>query len=310
MIQMKEIKQHLDSALNDLHEENHTIDSALMPLVRELGQAKWKSDEDDWQEIVALCRSHSIFDMLFQDPFSRRAFEKPRGYSGDAELLDIIYNSEYQPFVPDVSAFGKRMFPFIINREMPSAVRERRRILTTQIDSVCAEMDNPDILSVACGHLREAQDAKSFLNKRAGRFVGLDQDGESLEVVDRELSPLGVETIKTSIKSLLKNNLGIGKFDFIYAAGLYDYLPDDFAHIFTFKLFQMLKPNGRLLVANFLSGIEDAGYVEIFMDWSLIYRDHDEVAGLAAHVPKYELADVNIFNDSNENIGYLEIRKI
>ena len=29
--------------------------------------------------------------LAHQDPFTRRAFEKPRGYAGDAELLEYIH---------------------------------------------------------------------------------------------------------------------------------------------------------------------------------------------------------------------------
>jgi hypothetical protein len=34
----------------------------------------------------------------------------------------------------------------------------------------------------------------------------------------------------------------------------------------------MLKPGGRLLVANFLHDLPNVGYMESFMGWPLIYR--------------------------------------
>lgn len=305
---MKELQHEFDKTIENLYTGD--ISAMVSPLVYKLAQMKWRTEQDEWRKAVSFSRSHPIFELLYQDPFSRRAFEKPRGYPGDAELLDIIYNSSYHPFVSDVTPFGERMFPFIINRKMPSAVRERRSILAAQIDSVCKEIENPHILSIACGHLRETQHSESFLAGRTGKFVGLDQDGESLAEVERELSSFGVTTVNASIKSIFKKKVDLGKFDFIYAAGLYDYLPDGFAHLFTRRLFEMLKPNGKLLVANFLKGIEDAGYVEIFMDWSLIYRDSSEVENLSSEIPKDQIASTNIFNDSTDNIAYLEIRKV
>ena len=305
---MKELQHEFDKTIENLH--NGDISAMVSPLVHKLARMKWRTEQDEWRKAVSFSRSHPIFELLYQDPFSRRAFEKPRGYPGDAELLDIIYNSNYHPFVSDVTPFGEKMFPFIINRKMPSAVRERRSILADQIDTVCEEIENPHILSIACGHLRETRHSESFMAGRVGKFVGLDQDGESLAEVERELSSFGVTTLNASIKSVFKKKIDLGKFDFIYAAGLYDYLPDGFAHLFTRRLFEMLKPNGKLLVANFLKGIEDAGYVEIFMDWSLIYRDSSEVENLASEIPKDQIASTKIFNDSTDNIAYLEIRKV
>ena len=37
------------------------------------------------------CLNHPIRDLLHQDPFTYRAFAKPRGYAGDAVMMDYIY---------------------------------------------------------------------------------------------------------------------------------------------------------------------------------------------------------------------------
>jgi len=36
---------------------------------------------------VKTCVEHPIRELIHEDPFTRRAFEKPRGYDGDTELL-------------------------------------------------------------------------------------------------------------------------------------------------------------------------------------------------------------------------------
>src|SRR5215475_11877146 len=38
-----------------------------------------------------ICKSHPFAELVLQDPYSRRAREKPRGYAGDAVMLDYIY---------------------------------------------------------------------------------------------------------------------------------------------------------------------------------------------------------------------------
>ena len=44
-----------------------------------------------WQKLVPLAQQHRVAEYLIQDPFTRWSVEKPRGYSGDAGLLDIYY---------------------------------------------------------------------------------------------------------------------------------------------------------------------------------------------------------------------------
>jgi extracellular factor (EF) 3-hydroxypalmitic acid methyl ester biosynthesis protein len=99
-----------------------------------------------------------------------------------------------------------------------------------------------------------------------------------------------------------------GRFDFIYSAGLYDYLADDVAAALTRKLNAMLAPGGVLLVANFMRGIADRGYMEACMDWWLFFRSLDDLVrlGRAACV---ENGSLSVFGSPDGYLGYLEIRR-
>src|SRR6185436_19111629 len=48
---------------------------------------------DEWKTVCEEARQHSLHDLLLESPFTRRAYSKPRGYAGDAVLMDLIYGA-------------------------------------------------------------------------------------------------------------------------------------------------------------------------------------------------------------------------
>jgi len=280
---------------------------ALDSLVSHLRAVKREQSPREWNATVEECRTHSLRKLLHQDPLSARAYARPRGYQGDAELLDLIYTGDYRPLsaVP-VTELGDAIFRYTIQCKAPKAVRIRRDFLVTQIDEVCESIPSAHILSVACGHLREAELSDSVQSRAFGRFVALDQDPDSLKVVTQTCGALGVEAVRGSVKTLLSGSLVSDKFDFIYTAGLYDYLEQRLAQRLTEKLFEMLRPRGRLLIANYLPDLEDVGYMETYADWRLIYRDAAAMRRLTETIAA-PIASVRIFPDTSQTVVYLEL---
>ena len=177
------------------------------------------------------------------------------------------------------------------------------------IDQTCATVERPDILSVACGHLREAALCRGVKGGLAGRFVALDQDELSLDVVDRDLGDHGVVTNCSSIKALFRGELAGERFDLIYSTGLYDYLDDKIATRLTARLFEMLRPGGRLVLANFLPDLYCAGFMETFMGWELIYRTPEQVAALVDTVAVDQVAHRRTYVERNANIVFLDVAR-
>ncbi|TMP91145.1 MAG: class I SAM-dependent methyltransferase [Verrucomicrobia bacterium] len=253
---------------------------ALDSLVSHLRAVKREQSPREWNATVEECRTHS---------------------------LRLIYTGDYRPLsaVP-VTELGDAIFRYTIQCKAPKAVRIRRDFLVTQIDEVCESIPSAHILSVACGHLREAELSDSVQSRAFGRFVALDQDPDSLKVVTQTCGALGVEAVRGSVKTLLSGSLVSDKFDFIYTAGLYDYLEQRLAQRLTEKLFEMLRPRGRLLIANYLPDLEDVGYMETYADWRLIYRDAAAMRRLTETIAA-PIASVRIFPDTSQTVVYLEL---
>ena len=164
-------------------------------------------------------------------------------------------------------------------------------------------------MAIAAGHLREANLSTAVRRKRIGRFVALDSDPVSLQEVDRAYGSYGVETVPSSFAVLITNRLKIGKFDLIYSTGLFDYLSQNTGRRLVTTMFDMLKPGGELVVANFLPGIRDIGYMEAFMDWKLIYRRRQEMVDLTAEINESEISHLALFAEENRNIIFLRVAK-
>jgi SAM-dependent methyltransferase len=273
------------------------------------------SSIESWRHIsMKTCRNHSLLPLLHRDPFTKRIFSKPRGYAGDATTIDFIYAREFPesldciPELKETCSIGKEVYNYTSEAPESRAVRERKKILEDYLQKTVADKTAPKILSVACGHLRELAAIRPHIADCS--ITAVDNDLLSLEVVNREYAHLGVKAACVSVKDIIKGQVtGLDDFDFIYAAGLYDYLNDPVAQALTLRLFDMLASGGKLLVANFLPERQGVGYMEAMMDWWLIYRKEEELPDFAAQIPKEQIAGVKTFAEKNDVIGFLEISK-
>ncbi|AWN34560.1 class I SAM-dependent methyltransferase [Methylobacterium radiodurans] len=279
---------------------------ALRALRDEAGAADWTA------AAVPAVRAHAVGALMQVCPLTRYAFARPRGYPGDAGLLDLIYrHPDADGALAEASAAGRAAYAVTSGTAPCAAVRERRRILAGAIDRAAAERPGAAVLAVACGHLREAEISAGLRDGRVGRLLATDQDRESLaRVADRADAP-AVATRRLSVRDFIAAKATaeaeIGRFDLVYAAGLYDYLDDRIAARLTRKLFGLLRPGGRLLVGNFLTGLREEAYMDAVMDWQLIYRTQAQIRAFAAEISEVDLAGANYWADSAACVGYLEL---
>jgi hypothetical protein len=261
---------------------------------------------DDWMSVGVACRQHPIQALLLQDPHTARALMKPRGYAGDAEMLDYVYTGEPPQ---DTTAVGRAIFRSTTGLPNGRSVVARRDLLAQRIDEIALERPAARVLSIACGHLREAQRSAAVANKAIAEFVAFDQDAKSLEVISREQSAVGVKVVLGSVTDILRRRVSFTNFDFVYAAGLFDYLTDVFSRRLIVFMAGMLRPGGRLLVANFTPDNHGRGYMECFMDWLLICRDEGQISGLLDEIEPGLMVNQRVYRDGFNNIIYLEIEK-
>ncbi len=283
--------------------------AGMAHLVGSLHTVRDAATPDNWNRFcLEECPKHPIHAMLQQDPFTHHSFCRPRGYAGDAGLMDIIY--QRFPIPESTTPLGRTIYDFCMNAPMLQSVRARRAVIAAGLDAIAEKVEAPRALSVACGHLREIEFCESVQNGRIGMLTAFDQDEQSLAEVKRCSVGLNVETAEGSVRDLLNGSVDLGCYDFIYSAGLYDYLLEPTARRLTARLFEMLRPGGTLLLANFLPALRDAGYMEAFMRWPLVYRTREEMDALAYSIPESELALRDCFYDPPGCVVFLEVSRV
>lgn len=265
------------------------------------------------EEMQAWCRNHPLHALAQLDPYTHRAATKPRGYAGDAVMMDYVYNGT----APEgTTVLGAGIFDATTRTSMGLSVLYRRQLLKSLIDDTVVSFDQPRLLSVASGHCRELAGSLVQRPQFSGEFVALDQDPLSCHEVQccygEGAGPDGsrITVLNEGVRDLISParapgaERDLGRFELIYSAGLYDYLPDALAHRLTARLVQMLAPGGRLLIANFVPGGSGRGYMELFMDWTLVLRTPAQMQALSQAAGA---TLVNSFLDPHRNVVYAEL---
>lgn len=296
----------MDKAFEMIRQDD--VLSGMRQLFLDLSHTRSQLAPPEWLQFAKMqAMNHPVRAIAHMCPMTRRSFDKPRGYAGDAVMLDHIYGIEHPGPDYHPATLAGKIYAYTVNSPASRAVRFRRQLLAGLIDSTVARCGTGKarVLSIAAGHLREAEISTTVKQCALVEFVAFDQDQESLDVIERDYAQYGVTARHGSVRQLLKGRDDFTGFDLVYAAGLFDYLEQSTAQRLVERMQGMLNPGGKLLIANFTHNVPDAGYMEAFMDWWLIYRGKDEMISLFESFST-SVTNPEIFFDPGENIVFAE----
>ncbi len=247
----------------------------------------------------------------------KRSVEKPLGYAGDYEMMNIIYEKWWQG-----NSLWERFINYcIVHFPSAQAVRNRADYLVGKIAKTVEERSGQDeihIMSLASGPCKEIRNYLESTDRQAFRgdlyFYLLDQDPTALDCAQRKLYELAqfegnaavhFILLERGVKHFLKNPdlmARYPKMDLIYSAGLFDYLPDPVAKALTVRLLNTLRPQGELIIGNFAQKSRCSFFMEYACEWFLICRSPEELkaflpAGQVLHSVSVESEkeEVNLF---------------
>ncbi|MDX6766201.1 MAG: class I SAM-dependent methyltransferase [Candidatus Methylacidiphilales bacterium] len=254
-------------------------------------------------------------------PFFWRTFTKPLGYAGDYEMVNMILRDPIE---------GASLFAKLLNMHflrLPAGEAHRNRVIYLR-DCLrgetqrCAARGQPArIFNLGCGPAKEVQ---SFLTEDdlcdRAHLTLLDFNEETIQNTGHALGNLRahlgrrtqIRMLQRSVHQILKDGPEPGAapgtvYDFIYCAGLFDYLSDRICKRLVEIFYDLLAPDGLLVVTNVDLKNPSRHMMEYLMEWHLIYRTADQLGRLAP--AKADPSRCQVRSDSTGVNIFLEIRK-
>ena len=245
---------------------------------------------------------------------------KPRGYAGDSEMMTMLYSNDYQ----GDSTFSKLMHKHPVEQPAAQAVRNRRVVIAKMVRDLNATWQGQPgedlrVLSVACGPVREIQDILlSPDDCKQMHFTLLDQDRDALYEAAKMINKtekhldtkISADYLNESVRTMLANprlKSEWGQFNLIYSMGLFDYLTPPVASAVLGKLYQLLKPEGEMVIGNFHVSNPSKYYMEYWLDWVLYYRTEGDMKDLLKNAPS---AKSDTFIDDTGIQMFLHVKKV
>ena len=130
------------------------------------------------------------------------------------------------------------------------------------------------------------------------------------DIKDKFHRHTAVQMVRKSVHQLLKEASkpgSTGKFDLVYCAGLFDYLPDLVCKRLMNLLYDLVAPGGLVISTNVSTANPSRNWMEYVLDWHLTYRGAPDFARLAPETAPADDCSVQAIGDG-VNIA-LEVRK-
>jgi len=259
--------------------------------------------------------------LVLCSPFMHRTYAKPLGYAGDYEMVAMMARDPYE----GSSTFAKLMNTYFLDTSPVVAHRQRLLMLTESLfkEACRGQLTNRRVsmFNLGCGPAWEIRDfiAQHEVSNLVD-FTLLDFNEETVQSTGQALRDQArkygrtttFKMIHKSVAQLLKeaarSAMAGPRYDVVYCAGLFDYLNDPVCVKLVELFYQMVAPGGLVLVTNVDNYNPCRNWMELAVDWVLIYRNSESMRRLIP--PEASMDNVVIRSDLETGVNiFLEIRK-
>ncbi len=303
----------------------HELEDPILPTV-----ASWfaKFDEisdkveDELRPVHRAFARRLLHPLVLCSPFVYRTFNKPLGYAGDYEMVNMILRDPYE----GASLFAKIVNVCFLKNPPAEAHRNRIKYLTRRLSEETRRVGKlgrrTRVFNLGCGPAKEIQEFMRMDDlSDSVDFTLLDFNDETLEHATTLLTEsraanrrqTGLRLIKKSVHQILKEaprpgpELAHGSYDLVYCAGLFDYMSDRICKRLMNIFYELLAPGGLLIATNVDASKPFRHSMEFLLEWHLICRGQAQLAALNP-----EKAPPGSFTITHEETGvniFIEVRK-
>jgi len=252
----------------------------------------------------------SLHDILLTAPILKRIYEKPLGFPGDYEMMNMIDRNSFE----GDTLFGKAIHNYICYKPPSHANRNRSEYMYNKIEEELSKKKNLKITSIASGPAIEIQ--KFILRNKKSNYCEitlLDFSREAIEYANKTLSEiikkenreLDLHFIEESVFNLIRRKKSLDKInneqDIIYSLGLFEYLNVSTCQKLLKSLYGKLTKGGIIVIGNYSKVSTLKSWMELGVEWYLNYRDDVELIELGNKIPGEKG-----FNIEQEKLGIIK----
>lgn len=221
----------------------------------------------------------NIIRAAFGDAFSLDTlqgfcYHKPHGYAGDFEIIDRLYTG-YLTTQPHLSKWDV----YFQAQAAPKAVRNRKAYFKKWLIQQCHKFSKIcTLLNIGSGPCRDL--AELFTENPDINLTvhAVDIDKKAIAYAQNLLQDHAdkVQFFQSNIFKFAAPQ----SYDFIWSAGLFDYLTDrQFQYLLT-RLWKQLQTGSEIVIGNFAPHHDTLSYM-VLCEWHLNYRSRKQLLALA-----------------------------
>jgi extracellular factor (EF) 3-hydroxypalmitic acid methyl ester biosynthesis protein len=233
--------------------------------------------------------------LMMLAPILIRIYEKPLNIAGDYEMINMLYNNTYE----GKTLFGKFLHRYICANKTSHAIRTRTDFIDKKIQNILNKYIKNNktkfkITSIASGSGLEIQELlKHGTNTDYMDITLFDFSKEAIEyskfkinnIIKKHSRKTNVNFVQESIFNLIKDKNVLNKIqdnqNIIYSIGLFEYLTDSTCKILIKTLYEKISRGGMLIIGNYKYGVPLRTWMELGVDWFLVYREDDNLISFA-----------------------------
>jgi extracellular factor (EF) 3-hydroxypalmitic acid methyl ester biosynthesis protein len=276
-------------------------------------------------ESALLHRSYAqsaLHPLVLRAPFVYRTFAKPLGYAGDYEMVNQLLGDPRQ----GSSTYIQLVNATFLRAAVAQAHRNRIDILVDYLQRAVELSQQEErevrILNIGCGPAVELQRLLATGSDVSRlKFTLVDFSKETLDYTRSKVeaakalksTAVEVNYVQESVHDLLRrssrqqaldNDAG---FDFIYCAGLFDYLSDKVCSRLIRYFLSRANPGASMLLTNVHANNPERYGMEHLLEWHLIYRDEAQMLEVMSEVGSSiklyrDASGVNLFAEATVNV--------